>query len=171
MGYRDNLYDLVLVLHLLAVVVGFGPFFLGTAIYGRAAEGGGPAGLAIGRATMKLTAVSDLFIYAVFVTGILLVILSDDVIPFSDMWISISMLLYFAGIAVSHAMLRPAGKRMLALQEELAGAGPPAGGGRPRQVDEIEAAGKRLAMAGMIENLIVVAIVFLMVFKPGAENF
>lgn len=174
MGYRENLYDLVLVLHLIAVIVGFGTFFL-NGVYGAQAKANqGPAGLAITRATQKVAEIADYFVYAVFVTGILLVILSDEVIPFSDPWVSLSMLLYIVGVALSHAALRPAVKRMITLQDELVAAGPPpagAAGGPPPQVGEIEDLGKRVALIGAVLHVVVVVVIFLMVFKPGAENF
>lgn len=177
MGYRDNLYDFVLVLHLLSAIIGFGTVFL-NGVYGAQAKAEqGIGGLAISRAMNKVSHIAEYFIYAVFVFGILLVILSktDDrqVIPFSDMWLSLSMLLYIVGIGLSHGVLIPSTKKMLALQEELVSAGPPpagaAAGGPPPQVAEMEDLGKRVALVSTVLNVLLVVIVFLMVFKPGAE--
>lgn len=175
MGYRENLYNLVLVLHLISVVVGFGTVFL-NGLYGAQAKANqGPTGLAMTRATHKVSHVAEYFIYAVFVFGIILVILSDDVIPFSDMWVSLSMLLYIVGIGLSHGLLNPAIKNMIALQDELVSVGPPpagaTAGGPPPQVGQLEDLGKRVALVSTILNLIVIVVIFLMVFKPGAENF
>jgi hypothetical protein len=178
MGYRDTLYDVVLVLHLLAVVVGFGTVFLNGVYGGEAKAAGGGAGLAISRATFKTAEIAQYFIYAVFVFGILLVVLSKtgdlQVIPWSDPWLSASMLLYFVGLGLSHGALRPAVKKMLGLQEELAaGGGPPPGaaaGGPPPQVAEMEQLGKRVALVSGILNVLIVVMLVLMVFKPGAEN-
>ena len=89
---------------------------------------------------------------------------------FSQGWVSASLLLYIIGIAVSHAVLRPGHKRMNALMRELTSGGPAAAGavGAPPQVAEMEQVGKRMAAAGMFLDILLVVIVYLMVFKPGA---
>jgi uncharacterized membrane protein len=170
MGYRDNLYDFVLVLHLIAVIVGFGTVFL-NGIYGsRAQQAGGPQGYAISAAVHQVGKVAEYFIYTVPVFGIILILLSDDVIKFSELWVSLSFLLYIVGIGLSHGVLIPTEKKMLRLQEELlAGGGAPGAGGPPPQVAELEASGKKMAAVSTVLNLLVVVVIFLMVFKPGSE--
>ncbi|MDP9442214.1 MAG: DUF2269 family protein [Actinomycetota bacterium] len=167
MGVNSTLYNLVLVLHLVAVVVGFGTVFLNGAYGAQAKRRPGPGGLAIGEATYAVTKTAEYAIYAVPVFGILLVVLSDDAWEFSQLWISLSFLLYFIGIGLFRGMLTPAARRLNALAGELVGAAPAGGGGRPPQVTEMEALEKRLAVGGTILNLIVVAVIALMVFKPG----
>ena len=166
MGYRENLYDLVLVLHVLAAIVGFGTVAL-NGVYGVTAKNtGGPGGLAITSANFKVSSIAAIFIYTVPVSGVLLVVLSDGIVEFGETWVWLSLALYVVSLGVSHGVLLPAAKRSLALQEELVAAGPPAGG-PPPQAAELAALGKRLAMAGTFLNLMVVVIVSLMVFKPG----
>ena len=173
MGYRENLYDFVLVLHILAVVIGFGAVFL-NGIYGSEARSNqGPVGLGISRAVFKVAGVAQWFIYAVFVLGIILIIISDDVIGFDELWVTLSMTLYIVGMGLSHGLLRPAVKKMLVIQEELVSrGGPPPGAGAagpPPEVAELEGLGKRVGMTSMVLNLLVVVITFLMVFKPGSD--
>ena len=177
MGYDGTLYNIVLVLHLLSAIIGFGSVFL-NGIYGSQAKANkGPGGLAISRAVGKVGDVASYFIYAVFVFGLLLVFLSKSngiqSIPWSDPWLSASMLLYFVGLGLSHGVLRPATKKMLALQEEMVAGGPPAGGppagGPPPQVAEMEQLGQRVAIVSGVLNVLLVVLVALMVFKPGAE--
>jgi hypothetical protein len=58
--------------------------------------------------------------------------------------------------------------RLIALQRELVASGPPtAGSGPPPQVLEMEKVGKQVAMVGTALNLLLVALLVLMVFKPG----
>jgi hypothetical protein len=45
--------------------------------------------------------------------------------------------------------------------------GPPPQGGAPPQVAQMQQLGQRLGVAGMTNNLIVVVILFLMIWKPG----
>lgn len=81
---------------------------------------------------------AEVVIYTVFVFGILLVLLSDDVWTFGQFWIWSSMALFIIGIALSHAVLRPNVRRMNTLMAELAEMGsPPRGdspGGPPPQI-------------------------------------
>lgn len=168
MGYRENLYDLVLVLHVLAVIAGFGAVAL-NGVYGVAAKNTGGAGaLAITSANVKASKIAEIFIYTVPVTGVLLVVLSDGAIEFGETWVWLSLLLYLVGIGVAHGVVLPAANRSLALQEELLAAGPTTGG-PPPQVAELAALGQRLAMAGTFLNLLVVVLVVLMIFKPGGN--
>jgi uncharacterized membrane protein len=166
----DNSYDLVLMLHILASIVGFGAVFL-NGIYGAQTKARpGPEGLAIAQANYLVSKVGEYFIYAVFVLGLVLVLMSDDVWSFGDTWIWLSMVLYLVGIGLSHGVLQPNVKRMISLMQELVAAGPPPAGptGPPPQVAELEERGKRVGATGATLNLILVVILYLMVFKPGA---
>lgn len=172
MGRGSTGYDLVLVVHLLTVIVGFGTVMLNGLRGAEAKKRPGPGGLAIGESGHRVNTVAEYFIYAVPVFGIALVFMSDDNWTFGQTWVWLSLLLYVIGIAVSHAVLIPAEKRMNALAAELVAARPPPagapGGGPPPQVAEMEALEKKkLAPAGTFLNLLVVVVVFLMVFKPG----
>lgn len=168
-GYEGGLYDLLLFLHIVAVVVGFGSVVLNGVYAARAKRAGGREGVAVSEAnTFVSDKVAEPFIYAVFVLGILLVLVGDEVWEWDQAWINISMLLYIVGIALSHAVLRPAVKRYNAVSAQLAGAGPmPAAGGPPPEVAEVEALDKRIALVGTILNVLLAVIIFLMVFKPG----
>ena len=170
MGYRDNLYDIVLMLHLLAIIFGFGNVVLNGVYGARAKAEQGTRGNAIAEANFFVTGIAEKIIYTVPVWGILLVILSDKVIKFSELWVGLSFLLYLIAIGISHAVMIPATHKMIRLQHELLDGPPPAGaGGPPPQVAEMEATGKRLATFGTILNVMLVVILFLMVFKPGSK--
>ena len=177
----DTSYNVVLLLHILTAIVGFGAVFL-NALYGRAAERRkGVEGLAIAEVNYDVSLMAGYFIYAVPVFGILLVLMSDTgsgerAYEFSQAWISASFVLYIVGLGVSHGVLRPNMKAMHALMRELvamppaSSAGPPAtgaGAGRPPQVDEIERRGRTVGVAGAVLNLILIIILYLMVWKPG----
>jgi uncharacterized membrane protein len=163
-------YNVVLLLHILTAIVGFGAVFL-NALYGRAAERRkGVEGLAIAEINYDVSQMAGYFIYAVPVFGILLVLMSDEVFEFSQAWISLSFLLYIVGLGLSHGVLRPNVKKMHALMRELTVMGPPAvgaGAGRPPQVDEIEQRGRTVGAVGAILNLLLIVILYLMVWKPG----
>ena len=168
-GLNSGIYKFLLVLHIIAVVVGFGGVVLNGLYGARAKRAGGREGLAISETNFWITErVAEPAIYAVPILGILLILVSDDVWEFDQKWISFSFLLYIVGIALSHAVMRPAIKRMNALQAELASAGPApsATGGPPPQVAELESLGQRVGAVGAALNVLLVIIIALMVWKP-----
>lgn len=170
LGGDSNLYGFLLLLHILCAILGFGPLML-NGLYGQqAAQRPGPGGVAIGQANFAVSKIAEIFVYGVFVFGILLVLAAEgDQIGWGDVWIWLSIVLFVIGIGFFHGMLFPNARRMNTLAEELAASGgPPQGeGGPPPQVTEMEATGKKLAMGGMFLNLVVLTILFLMIFKPG----
>jgi len=103
-GINSGIYKLVLVLHILCAIVGFGAVLL-NGIYGQQARSRrGTEGLAITQANFLVSRIAQYFIYAVFVFGILLVVLSDKAWSFSDSWIVTAMVLYILGIGLSHGL-------------------------------------------------------------------
>ncbi len=169
---NSGTYKLVLVLHILSAIVGFGAVFL-NALYGQQAKARrGREGLAIAEANFLVSTVAEFFIYAVFVSGVLLVVLSDDAWTFGQFWIWSSMTLYIIGLGLAHGVLRPNVRRMNVLMAELAEMGsPPMGdspGGPPPQVTELEERGQRVGLTGTTLNVLVVLILLLMVWKPGS---
>ena len=173
----DTPYRVVLLLHILTAIIGFGAVFL-NALYGRAAERReGVEGLAIAEANYDVSQVAEYFIYAVPVFGILLVLMSDTgsgkkLYEFSQAWISITFVLFIVGLGLVHGVLRPNVKKMHALMRELV-TGPPAsggGGGRPPQVDEIDRRARTVGRTGAALNLLLVVILYLMIWKPGGPG-
>ena len=101
MGINSGIYKFVLVLHILSAIVGFGAVLL-NGIYGQQARARrGPEGLAITQANFLVSRIAQYFIYAVFVFGVLLVVLSDKAWSFSDNWITAAIVLYVLGIILS----------------------------------------------------------------------
>ncbi len=158
MGVGSNWYDLVKTLHIMAAIIGFGGTFI-AGFYG--AESGkrqGREGLAIAETTLKVTSLAPtMAIYSVPVLGILLILLSDDVWQFSDAWISLSFLLYIVALVLALAVQVPNARKMLALRSGAEGV----------QASEVERRVRTAAVMGGVLNLLWIAILFLMVFKPG----
>ena len=165
--YRgDFFYDLLLWLHLLTAIIGFGSSFVWP-FYANQAKAAGPEISLWNTRTSLLGSpyLTTYMIYAVGLTGILLIIASGDVIEFSDLWISIAFLLYIGALVVALGFHTPNLKAMLGLQEELENA-PPTPGGPPPQALELAARGKKAGMYGGILHLLFVLILLDMVFKP-----
>lgn len=167
----SNLYLTIKMLHILSAIIGFGAVML-NALYGKKSqENQGPGGLAIFDANYYVSHHAEKVIYLVFVFGFIM-ILGEDGPAFSDPWIMAAIGIYVVAIAVSHAVMFPTLKKMRGNLAELVAMGPPPEGamasGPPPQVAAVEALGKRVAIAGIYLNLSVVAVLFMMIFKPGA---
>jgi uncharacterized membrane protein len=167
----DFVYDLLLWLHILCAIVGFGGVLLNV-LYGlQAKQRPGPGGLAISEANYHVSHIAQYFIYAVFVFGFLLVPVSDEVWSFGDTWIWLSMLLYVVALGISHGIVSPTAKKMIGLQQEMVAAGPPpadAPPGPPPQAAQMAELGKRMQLFGPVLQILFLAVLYLMVFKPGA---
>jgi hypothetical protein len=163
-------YKFVLVLHILCAIVGFGAVFL-NGVYGaqmktRLRSGRVAEAIGIYEANEVVSKIGEYFIYAVFLLGFAVLGLSDSVWKFSQTWVWLSIVIYILAIGLSHGVLMPAVKRMGVLMHELA-AGPPPVGGPPPQAAEMASIGQKLGVVGPILDLAMIAVLFLMVFKPG----
>jgi len=168
-GIDSGAYKFVEVLHVVAVVLGFGAMFTAGVLGAKAKSRGGPTGQAVAEVAFDVTEhVSQWFIYAVPIFGLLLVFMSDDIYKFSQMWIGISILLYAVFLGLMHGLHVPNLRRMNELGAELAAGGQSGtGGGAPPQATELDARAKKAAAVGGVLNLIWVVVVFLMVLQPG----
>ncbi len=156
MGVDGDLYNVVLVLHILTAIIGFGGMFI-AGFYGiESRRLPGDEGLVVAQATLKVSGqVPTVAVGAVPILGILLILMSDDVWQFSQAWISLSFLLYFVLMGLATGLQVPTIRKLVALR---------AAGGNATQV---EALGKRAAALGAVVNVLWVITLALMVFKPG----
>jgi len=167
---NSTAFKLVLTLHLLSVIIGFGGITI-VGFVGAASQGyKGPPGQAIFDTSQRLGRVAEFFIYAVPVFGIALLFVSttngSHVYWWDQTWVSLSLVIYIATLGFVHALHLPNLWRMGELMAEM-NAGPPAAGGPPPQAVELEERGKRAGLYGGISNLAWVVVLVLMVWKPG----
>jgi len=159
-------YNVLLVLHILSAIVGLGAVMLNGLYAAQAQKRPGPPGRAVSEANFAVSGIAEYVIYLIPVFGILLVLASHKIFTFGQTWVWLALTLYVIAIGISHAVLIPAHKKTNALLAEME-QGPAPAGGPPPQVAQIQALGKRQAAAGMTLNLFVVAILALMIWKPG----
>lgn len=152
-------YKIALFLHILAVVLAFGPTF-GYGIlfsvlpnYPRAT----PAVLA-GIQKIDRYLVSPGLI-VVLLAGIYLLVASDDVWDGGDAFISVGFLAIIVLFGLQHAFFRPQTARAKELAERDLQAG-------DTFSDEFEEVSRRLGTVGPIAGLIVVVTIFFMSYKP-----
>ena len=167
MGDDSFAYRLVFLLHLLAVIVGFGSSFVYPVMGREARVRRGVEAHALTQASLRTAkAITTSPIYLAGATGILLVIMSDA-IGFDEAWISIAFVLFIVSAVVAGALHLPNLRRMDELLGQMAGGGPPQGG-PPPQLAELEQRGKRAGMYGGILHLSFLALMIDMIWKPGS---
>jgi len=149
-------YDLVLTVHILAVVVAFGVVFAYPVIdaFARATMPGNLA--ALHRLHVELaTKVITPAMVVVLLAGLYLAL---DRWSLGDPWISATFAILFVLFALTGAVLTPADRRLAELAERDVGA----------VSAEYEDARRRADAFGGLALLLVVVAIFLMVAKPGA---
>lgn len=157
MGVDTNLYNAVLLLHILAAIVGFGGMFIAGFYGNEAGKRPGAEGLAVAETTLKVTGqIPTIAVCAVPILGILLILLSDDTWKFSEAWVSMSFVLYIVLMGLATGAQVPAIRKIVALR---------AGGSA--SAAELAAMGKKVATIGGVVNVLWVLTLVLMVFKPG----
>lgn len=151
----------LLVLHVLGAVAGFGPTFAFGILGQLSSQMPGPGAVALmkGMAKIEKVAVRPTAYLLQPVTGALLIFAGPwNEIFWSQEWLTISVVLYVLSFAVATVVQNPALHRMIEIAE--AEPGPPVG--------EFLALARRTAKAGPVLTILLVAIVVLMVAKPGA---
>jgi len=148
-AWRDSTYNLFLFLHVVAVVITFAPAVINPMLERYFARSGGePVLQSWAGFTSTYTRTFTLGgLGALLLTGIVMIILSDEAIEFSETWISLSFLLWFALGGVISAMVLKGEKQVAA--GDLAGA-------------------KLIARGGTIATILGLVVLYLMVFKPGS---
>jgi uncharacterized membrane protein len=153
-------YKIVLVLHILATILGFGSVMLNGVYASEIRKRPGPEGSAIADANYKVSfGVAMWFIYAIPVLGLALVGMSDKAWKFGQTWVWLSLVLWFALVGVVHGVHRPNVRQL----DELVRSG-------SADAAEMERRSRLAATIGTVLSLMVVATLVLMVFKPGAPG-
>lgn len=148
-AYRDTGYNIILLVHIVAVVVAFAPAAINPLLERYFVANGTEAALQswAGFARDYTKKISLSAIVLLLITGVLMVVLSDEVIEFSDLWVSLSFLVWIAIAGVVSALILK-GERLVA-----------AGDMKGREL---------IAKGGPIATVLVLAMLYLMIFKPGA---
>ena len=152
-------YDVVLAIHILAVVLAFGVVFAYPIIDSQAKRAG-PAALP-GLHRLHLALATRLVQPAMAVVLLAGLYLALDRWSLGDPWISATFAILIVLFALTGAILIPADKRLAELAESdlSAGSGPSA---------EYVALSRRADIVGSVALLLVVVAIFLMTGKPGA---
>ena len=145
-AYRDTGYKIVLLIHILATVVAIAPAVVHPILFEfeKRRDGGDLVAL-----SSRVSATGRIYAIALILSGVLgfgLISLSDNVIGWGDTWVWLSIVLWIAVNGILHAVMLPA--------ERALGEGD-------------ESALKKVDTWGPVLGLLVVALFYLMVVKPG----
>jgi hypothetical protein len=165
-GPNSGIYKVLLVLHILSAIAGIGTVMLNGLYAAQSQKRPGPPGRAVSEANFAVSAIAEYGIYLIPVFGILLVLVSDESWQFDQTWIWMALALFAIALGISHGIMIPGHKKINALLAEME-QGPPPAGGPPPQAAELAALGKQQAIGGMTLNLMTVAFLVLMIWKPG----
>lgn len=151
-------YAIVKFVHVLAVVVAFGPTF-GYPIFAAVAQKGSPHSVP---AVLRGMILADRFLatpgtIVLLVTGIYL--LSEGDVPSNEAWVTVGFVAIVALLAMGHVFFGPKVRRALELAERDLKDG-------EELSPEFEAVSRQFALGGQIATLIVVIAIFFMVVRP-----
>jgi len=155
-------YDVVISLHVMAVILAFGPTF-GYAFFQTVTERLYPRGVPTMFRAMLMV---DRFLVTpmmvvILAAGIYLVL--DGPFDWEDTFVSVGIVGLIVLFAMTHAVLGRSEKKLMGLAERDIAA---AGSGEVELSDEYWAASRRSAVYGTVAGLLVLAIVFMMIVKP-----
>jgi MFS family permease len=170
MGLNGFLFNLVYLLHLTTVIVGFGSAIVSSFLAARARVLEGPERRAVIHVAYQLgQSLTTGPVVAAGVFGLVLVVLSDSAFKFSQTWISLAFLLYFGVVGVLFFLVNPNAKAMDELSAQLTDGRVTASkaGGPPREVAELVDRGKKAAAFTGIVHLLWVLLLVDMIWKPG----
>ena len=173
MGMDSFTYKFVFLLHLTAVVVGFGSAFVYPMLSSRARKLEPKEAYAVNHAAYGIGRYLTSYpIYAAIVFGILLVVLSDQNFKFSQTWVSVAFVVVICAVLLNVFLHEPNLKAMDALQEKLAnGTVTPGKDGKPKEVTELQERGSRAGMYGGVLHLFFLILMIDMIWKPGLITF
>lgn len=160
-------YQILVMLHILCVIGGFGAVSYNALYLSLAQRRPGTTGSsAVLEVNALVSGLAELLIYAALLFGIAAVTASHSAVKFSQAWVSAAFALYLVDIGILHGWIRRYQRRYTEVARQVENAGP-AVGARPSEVRELEGLEKRVALGWGVFNVLVVVAVYFMVFKPG----
>ena len=144
-SYRDNVYNVFLFLHIVAVIVAFAPAVVHPLTLERM-RGDSALGRVAGIAADNGRKVYFPALVVVGALGIVLLVLAGDVLEFSDLWATLAFITWIAICGIVSAVIMPNERKVAAGDES---------------------AQKKVATGGQIATLLLLVTLYLMVFKPG----
>ncbi|HET6916121.1 MAG TPA: hypothetical protein VFH56_08535 [Acidimicrobiales bacterium] len=159
-------YHVLVMLHLLCVIGGFGALAY-NALYMSLAQRRPTGGTgAILEVNTLVSGLAELLIYAALVFGIGAVASSHSTVKFSQAWVSAAFGVYIVAVGVLHGWIKRHQRMYAGMVAKLESGSDPET--REKDVAELMGLEKRVGFGWGVFNALVIAAVYLMVFKPGS---
>ena len=163
-GLTGGLYRLLLLLHILCAMVGFGTVSFTGMRRARARQRATDGKRVLLEEDFYVNRNAEFLMYGVLVFGILVALTSKSAWKFDQSWLSVAILLYIVDIGVLHMVIHRSERMYQALLDQVNGG---AASGRVAGVTELEQLERRISLAWGGFNAILLVILYLMVFTPG----
>lgn len=158
-------YHILVMLHLLCVIGGFGALAY-NALYMSLAQRRPAGGTgAVIEVNTLVSGLAELLIYAALLFGIGAVASSHSTVKFSQAWVSAAFGVYIVAIGVLHGWIKRHQRLYAGLVAKLESGADPST--QQADVVELQKLEKRVGFGWGVFNVLVIAAVYLMVFKPG----
>ena len=158
-------YKILVMLHLLCVIGGFGALAynaLYVSLAQRRPQGGTGAILEVNGLVSGL---AELLIYAALLFGIGAVAASQSTVKFSQAWVSAAFGVYIAAVGVLHGWVKRNQREYMVVVRKLESGVEPST--QQQDLSQLQKLEKRVGFGWGVFNVLVIAAVYLMVFKPG----
>ena len=160
------LFDLFVLLHLVCVVGGFGGIVYRAFALEAARRRGEAATAGILDVYGQVSVIAEVLIYGALVFGVAALAADHGSSIFHRVWVPIAVGVYVVMLGVLHGLVRPSEKRYRAVLLDLAQAPPVAPPARPPHLAELDRVYRRLGAGMGLFNVLLLAALYLMVFKP-----
>lgn len=159
-------FQVFVLLHLICVVGGFGGVIYRAFALDAARRKGDAATAGVLDVYGQVSVIAEILIYGVLVFGVAAVAAEHNNSLFHRPWLPVAIGVYVVMVGVLHGMVRPSEKRYRAVLLELAQTEPVPPPARPPQLAELDRLYRRLGAGMGLFNVLLLAALYLMVFKP-----
>lgn len=159
-------FKIMVLLHLLFVIGGFGFLIFNAAHLTLARRAGSPGAFEVNR---DLSRLAEIFVVGAFVFGIAAVGSSNKEFDFGDGWVIGAMVAWVIDMGILHGLIKPKQRKFVEAAAKAAQAGSKGSqGGPPPELAELNKLEKVISLGWGAFNVVFLAALYLMVFKPGS---
>jgi Na+-transporting methylmalonyl-CoA/oxaloacetate decarboxylase gamma subunit len=159
-------FNLLVLLHIVCAVGGFGALIYRGWVLDLARRKGAPAAAGVLSVYGQVSQVAEVLIYGLLIFGVAAIAVNGNHTLFRKPWVVAAFIVYVGMLAILHAIVRPAERRYRRAMLELAQTPAMAPPARPPQLAQMDRLYSRVAIGMGIFNVLLLAALYLMVFKP-----
>lgn len=162
------LYQLLVLLHIVCAVGGFGAMMYRGFVLDLARRRGSAGAAEAGVIAVygQVSQFAEILIYGVVVFGVAAIGESGHSAEFHRAWVVAALVVYFVMVGVLHGVVRPAERAYRRTILELAQVPPVKPPARPPQLAQLDSLHRRISGGTGLVNVLLLGALYLMVFKP-----